>query len=370
MAALSIFPLQTCLEKYVVPGLYYVDPFTPADLDTPIPFNSPLLSRKWNQDYLTRAAAQGLRATHHKEAPQEEQSLLTRQQIQILAGERLKIQTAAGLDLDYHAVELFTGRNHKTAFNKACDHFPGSPFEGSFDSFYGKLKDIHSFLIAHDPDNFPGKIRSMSIIIHSRQDTLWNSGSFNRYILTQGLKEKFGQFLFQCETYGDFETRIQTTDLFSDPVKQVIKEVISDVISSKGLEDKLREYFEEVQKIVSVSDIDPFTKLETVHQGFVKVHPFADGNGRMARLLMNLTAVHLGIPPLFFPYQKPYAEAVHAGMTKPGSFADFLRQRSEELAKENEAAKTLQIDPEIYSELLPLLQKCSRITIPKESLYN
>lgn len=35
-----------------------------------------------------------------------------------------------------------------------------------------------------------------------------------------------------------------------------------------------------------------------LHAGFVRIHPFADGNGRMARLLCNLPVLRLGYPPL------------------------------------------------------------------------
>ena len=37
-----------------------------------------------------------------------------------------------------------------------------------------------------------------------------------------------------------------------------------------------------------------------LHLGFVNVHPFFDGNGRMARLLANLPLLNGGLPPLLF----------------------------------------------------------------------
>ena len=35
-----------------------------------------------------------------------------------------------------------------------------------------------------------------------------------------------------------------------------------------------------------------------VHLGFVGIHPYADGNGRMARLLANIPVLRAGLPPL------------------------------------------------------------------------
>lgn len=36
----------------------------------------------------------------------------------------------------------------------------------------------------------------------------------------------------------------------------------------------------------------------SLHQAFVRIHPFADGNGRMARLLANLPVLRSGFPPI------------------------------------------------------------------------
>ena len=38
--------------------------------------------------------------------------------------------------------------------------------------------------------------------------------------------------------------------------------------------------------------------LARLHDGFEKVHPFIDGNGRTGRLLLNLLLVRLGYPPI------------------------------------------------------------------------
>lgn len=41
-----------------------------------------------------------------------------------------------------------------------------------------------------------------------------------------------------------------------------------------------------------------------IHMGFVHIHPFWDGNGRMARLLANLPLLKAGLPPLVIPQEK------------------------------------------------------------------
>lgn len=50
--------------------------------------------------------------------------------------------------------------------------------------------------------------------------------------------------------------------------------------------------------------------LARLHDGFEKVHPFIDGNGRTGRLLPNLLLVRLGYPPIIMLKQPAYLAAM------------------------------------------------------------
>ena len=43
-----------------------------------------------------------------------------------------------------------------------------------------------------------------------------------------------------------------------------------------------------------------------LHLNFVSIHPFFDGNGRMARLLANLPVLNAGLPPIVVPQEDRY----------------------------------------------------------------
>lgn len=46
---------------------------------------------------------------------------------------------------------------------------------------------------------------------------------------------------------------------------------------------------------------NPLEDYAALHAGFVRIHPFADGNGRMARLLANIPVLKSGEPPILIP---------------------------------------------------------------------
>ena len=59
--------------------------------------------------------------------------------------------------------------------------------------------------------------------------------------------------------------------------------------------------------------------LAAVHAELILIHPFRDGNGRLARLLALLMGLQAGLPPLdFSPLdgrgKKRYIAAIHAAM--------------------------------------------------------
>ena len=56
--------------------------------------------------------------------------------------------------------------------------------------------------------------------------------------------------------------------------------------------DLMKEFFEEFDNIKGVDDIIK------IHLDFVSIHPFSDGNGRCARLLMNLLLMRNGFCPI------------------------------------------------------------------------
>lgn len=66
----------------------------------------------------------------------------------------------------------------------------------------------------------------------------------------------------------------------------------------------------------------PMTVAAYAHDRLVKIHPFADGNGRTARMIMNMCLMHYGFDPITVINERKYMRAVEAG---PEAFEAYLR---------------------------------------------
>ena len=69
------------------------------------------------------------------------------------------------------------------------------------------------------------------------------------------------------------------------------------------------------------NDIEVAQSLAEVHGELILVHPFRDGNGRLARLLALLMEIQAGLPPLdFSPLlgrgKQSYIAGIHAALSR------------------------------------------------------
>lgn len=95
----------------------------------------------------------------------------------------------------------------------------------------------------------------------------------------------------------------------------------------KELDEKMHEFILQLPKLKE--ELHPVEYAAMVHIIFVNIHPFADGNGRVARLLMNLALLQSGynivvIPPVV---RADYISALQK--TNSGNNTDFINFISE-----------------------------------------
>ncbi|RPJ78275.1 MAG: Fic family protein [Alphaproteobacteria bacterium] len=87
-----------------------------------------------------------------------------------------------------------------------------------------------------------------------------------------------------------------------------------------------------IEKIAE-SKAHPIETASFLHHRFVEIHPFSDGNGRVARLLTNLYLIARDYPPVVLKKEdrgKYYKSLRAADAGNPGPFANFIAKAVDE----------------------------------------
>lgn len=122
---------------------------------------------------------------------------------------------------------------------------------------------------------------------------------------------------------------------------------------------------EEMEKLLDwyhgAKEMDPVEKAATFHYRFVSIHPFDDGNGRMARLLMNLILIKAKYPPCIIKttHRKTYLRALEEVDLKK-TFEPFIEFVSLELLDTLEMVQSVLEGKEKAIEEVQVLNRTER----------
>ncbi|MEK6982306.1 MAG: Fic family protein [Candidatus Micrarchaeota archaeon] len=90
---------------------------------------------------------------------------------------------------------------------------------------------------------------------------------------------------------------------------------------------KVPELMKEVYRLLNITG-EQIETASLIHQKFVDIHPFIDGNGRTARLLLNLYLMRNGYPPIIIlkVERKKYIRTIIIGQTEKNliPFTNFV----------------------------------------------
>lgn len=98
----------------------------------------------------------------------------------------------------------------------------------------------------------------------------------------------------------------------------------------------------------SQKDLDPVTVSALAHHRLVAIHPFVDGNGRTARLVMNLILMQLGYPPTVIERvdrRQYYRVLAQADSGRPTAIVNFVGRAVERSLNIYLEAATPQVGP-------------------------
>lgn len=81
-----------------------------------------------------------------------------------------------------------------------------------------------------------------------------------------------------------------------------------------------------IEKYQSWKDLHPVVRACFLHGEFVKIHPFIDGNGRTARILLNFELIQSGYPPVVIKTENraDYYDALDKAHTT-NDYTDFIK---------------------------------------------
>jgi Fic family protein len=111
---------------------------------------------------------------------------------------------------------------------------------------------------------------------------------------------------------------------------------------------KVPELMKEIYRVLNIKSGEAIETAAIIHQKFVDIHPFVDGNGRTARLLLNLYLMRNGYPPVILlkAERAKYIRTIMAGQLG-NDYAPFA----------NFVAKAVERSLEVYLDVFGIKQK-------------
>lgn len=113
----------------------------------------------------------------------------------------------------------------------------------------------------------------------------------------------------------------------SDKMEFFLTEYVSILHSSEKAHDLINVGIKKLFNKLKAKSIDPYEVASYAHQMIVGSHAFEDGNGRTARLLMNLILQKHGIEPIIFYSNEDYSNIVRQSLNQSNHliFSNYLR---------------------------------------------
>lgn len=132
---------------------------------------------------------------------------------------------------------------------------------------------------------------------------------------------------------------------------------------------KMEELIKWFRETESGTDSNPILIASEFHYRFIRIHPFDDGNGRTARILMNFILMKNGFPPVVIKTQDKANYLSALRLADAGMIAAFVDYIASNLVNSLElmirGAKGLSIeDPDDFDKELELLSRRLKSSVP------
>jgi fido (protein-threonine AMPylation protein) len=113
---------------------------------------------------------------------------------------------------------------------------------------------------------------------------------------------------------------------------------ITQYCNHSDISDEMTRYCTLAREVLCNEEIDVFMKVAWLQWAFLRIHPFADGNGRVARIISSIPLCKLKLPPVAVTQanKKEYFQSLHIADTENNlnPLALFLRESIEKAMRE------------------------------------
>lgn len=179
--------------------------------------------------------------------------------------------------------------------------------------------------------------------------------------------------------YVEWHGKIKNQISDSDPMagEKILKQIFAKSSKARALfnkylyiapkpsliASKMQSFFETLSKKLLDPTADIVATAAYAHMEIVRIHPYADANGRTARALMNSILVQNKLPSIAFLSNKAYTEAItaceHTGNDKP--FEEYVKKEIEK-AQDPKKASILH---SFASKMQNCLESCKKLCMSK-----
>lgn len=128
---------------------------------------------------------------------------------------------------------------------------------------------------------------------------------------------------------------------------------------------KMKELIDWYKSSLEKEDVEPILLASEFHYKFIRIHPFDDGNGRTARLLMNFILMKFGYPPVIIKTEDKGNYFNVLQLADAGQFEQFVEYIAQNLVHSLllmiKGAKGESIEEEITEQIRRLQAKIDQL---------
>ncbi|GEM_PF-3863997 len=193
-----------------------------------------------------------------------------------------------------------------------------------------KIQEAHALLMnGLQPKEYTGRFRDQDSCIF--QDNAEDKDRTPEALVR--LMRKRGASKEEIATYQKYAKRMRE-NLYGPAMSEAERKALSYICHvtchfrevPKEMQRFAKELKESLSAMRRCGSVDPIALGAFAHRKIGEIHPFADGNGRLARALLNAILMEHGLKPVVFSSDTSYTDAVEQDMKEPGYFTRFLQK--------------------------------------------